>query len=194
MEDFRSQPSGLMLPAVNTKQCKITDKSGDELTKIPKKDRYITTYQLLSDNETVETHLLGAKAGKICSNAYLENPRKICSKHWHCHITNSRTGRYCIIPKAPILPSRYRTRYRKNSSIKDAQLFNILPQSLQGLHGVDVGFLKTELDLLQSRVLDKPTSRQETQMRAAKSNFLIHHTSYIRGGFVKSYQNNSNPY
>lgn len=99
--------------------------------------------------------------------------------------TNKRTGRHCIVPRTPNLPSRCRTRYCNSLGFRGPQLFNILPKDLRDLHAVDVGVFKTRLDLFLSGVPDEPTSRQEAQMRAAASNSLMHQMSIPEVKFVK---------
>ena len=87
---------------------------------------------------------------------------------------NPRRGGHCAVPKVSPSPSRVRNRYCNSLGFRGPQLFNILPKQLRDLHGVDVDVFKRKLENLLSEIPDEPTSRQETQLRAATSNSLIH--------------------
>lgn len=75
--NIRSQPSGLLLPAVVTKLYKIIDGTRRDPVKLFKDDRYnryISYWERLK--ETGELRLRAEKAGKIFRNILMENPRK----------------------------------------------------------------------------------------------------------------------
>ncbi len=97
---------------------------------------------------------------------------------------NARTGRHCKVPKVPPTPSRARTEYCNSLGFRGTQLFNILPKYLRDLH-VDANVFKKHLDAWLSKIPDEPTSRQETRMRAAASNSLIHQKPTTETGLQK---------
>ncbi|CAI9722670.1 Hypothetical predicted protein [Octopus vulgaris] len=72
------------------------------------------------------------------------------------YYTNARTGHYCIVPKVPSTPSKFRTRFCNSFRFKGAQLFSALPQKLRNLHKVEVNVFKTKLDILLYTILDEP--------------------------------------
>ncbi|GAB1597390.1 hypothetical protein Ahia01_000015400, partial [Argonauta hians] len=60
--------------------------------------------------------------------------------------TNPRTGRWCVIPRIPSLPSRTRTQYCNSLGFKGPRLFNALPQYIRDIQGDDVEVFKILLD------------------------------------------------
>lgn len=87
---------------------------------------------------------------------------------------NSRTGRHCLVPKTPTLPSKYKTIYCNSLEFKSLQLFNIFPKDLRQLHDAGVNIFKTQLGLFLINIPDETISGKEAQLKAASSKYLMH--------------------